>query len=115
MSLATRDLLSDVHAISPDDVHGVGHTVSFTEMGLLDLLSEGKMTRVPALVARADQLPSRCSVLLGMPAIVDLGVKLDEQKVTQDMPLICHLGEKSLRAWWDANKGQSVDTKPFDT
>jgi hypothetical protein len=50
-----------------------------------------------------------------MPAIVDLGVKLDEQKVTQDMPLICHLGEKSLRVWWDANKGQSVDTKPFDT
>jgi hypothetical protein len=115
VSLVTRDLLSDVHAISPDDVHGVGHTVSFTEMGLLDLLSEGKMTRVPALVARADQLPSRCSVLLGMPAIVDLGVKLDEQKVTQDMPLICHLGEKSLRVWWDANKGQSVDTKPFDT
>jgi hypothetical protein len=115
VSLATRDLPSDIHAISPDDVHGVGHTVSFIEMGLLDLLSEGKMTRVPALVARADKLPSRCSVILGVPTIVDLGAKLDEQKVTQDTPLVCHLGEKSLRVWWDANKGQSADTKPFDT
>ena len=115
VSLATRDLLSDIHAIAPDDIHGVGQSVTFNEMGFLDLLTEGRMTRVPALVARPDHLPSRCSALLGMPAILELGIKLDEQKDHQDAPLICHLGEKSLRVWWDANEGQSIDTKPFDT
>jgi hypothetical protein len=115
VSLATRSLLSDVHTIAPDDIHGIGPSVTFTEMGFLDLLAEGRMVRVPALVANPDHLPSRCSALLGMPAILELGVKLDEQKDLQDAPLVCHLGEKSLRVWWDANKGQSIDTKPFDT
>jgi hypothetical protein len=115
VSLATRALLSDVHTITPDDVHGIGPSVTFNEMGFPDLLTEGRMIRIPALVANPDHLPSRCSALLGMPAILELGVKLDEQKDLQDAPLICHLGEKSLRVWWDANKGQSVDTKPFGT
>jgi hypothetical protein len=96
VSLATRDLLSNVHDISPDNIHGVGPAVTFNEMGYLDLLSEGKLIRIPALVAQPDHLPSRCSALLGMPAILELGVHLDEQKAEQDMPLICHLGEKSL-------------------
>jgi hypothetical protein len=49
-----------------------------------------------------------------MPAILDLGVILDEQKLAQGAPLVCHLGEKTLRAWWELHKGESVDTRPFD-
>jgi hypothetical protein len=39
---------------------------------------------------------------------------LDEQKLEQGAPLICMLGEKSPRAWWDCHEGESVDTTPFD-
>ena len=114
VSLAPRDLLSDVHPISPDSVRGSGHTATFSEEGLLDIMYGGRLTRIPALVASEQQLPALCQVLLGVPAISDLGVALDDQLKQQDQPLICHLGEKSLRTWWDANAGQSVDTKPFD-
>jgi hypothetical protein len=49
-----------------------------------------------------------------MPAIIDLGIVLDEQKLVQGAPLVCHLGEKTLRAWWETHQDESVDTKPFD-
>jgi hypothetical protein len=86
----------------------------FQEEGLLDIFANGNLTRIPALVAAPSQLPFGTQASLGVPAILDLGVILDEQKLTQGAPLICHLGEKTLRAWWELHKGESVDTRPFD-
>jgi hypothetical protein len=114
VSLAPRSLLSEVLPIAPDAVRGSGHTATFTEGGLLDIVHAGQLARVPALVATDHQLPSQCRALLGMPAIMELGISLDDQIKSQDQPLVCHLGEKSSRRWWEANAGQSIDTKPFD-
>ena len=57
-----------------------------------------------------------------MPAIIQLGVDLNEQEQEQHRQLQCYfgeelgcfLGEKKLRRWLEANEGSSVDTKPFD-
>jgi len=114
VSLATRAVLSNVHPVSPDQVQGSGGVSVFQEEGLLDIFADGNLTRIPALVASPSQLPSGTQALLGMPAILDLGVILDEQKLSQGAPLVCHLGEKTLRAWWELHKGESVDTRPFD-
>jgi hypothetical protein len=114
VSLAARSVLSNVHPVSPDQVQGSGGVSVFQEEGLLDIFADGNLTRIPALVATPAQLPSGTQALLGMPAILDLGVILDEQKLAQGAPLMCHLGEKTLRAWWELHKGESVDTRPFD-
>jgi hypothetical protein len=100
VSLAARESLSLVHSIVPDQVRCSGGFTDFTEEGFLDVCSNGGVSRVPALVALPHQLPHQCKALLGMPAIRDLGVRLDQQKLQQGAPLICHLGEKSLRSWW---------------
>jgi hypothetical protein len=60
--------------------------------------------------------------VFGMPAIIQLGVDLNEQALEQHRQLQCYfgeelgcfLGEKKLRRWLEANEGSSVDTKPFD-
>ena len=114
VNLSLRHLLSNVSPIAPDDVRGTGSTTTFREQGFLDIYDDGRVQRVPALVAPPSTLPSSCQVLLGIPAILDLGVVLDEQKLKQDQPLVCHLGEKTLRAWLDTHAEESVDTKPFD-
>ena len=114
INLALKDLLSDVHPIIPDKVRGTSTPTSFDEEGLLSVFIDGKVVNVPALVASIDNLPHNCQALLGFPAIVDLGILLDEQKLQQGQPLCCYLGEKHLRIWWETNQGQSVDTKPFD-
>jgi hypothetical protein len=69
---------------------------------------------MPCLVADPHGLPLRCEAVFGVPAISDLGLDLNAQAETQNAPLQCFLGEKSLREWLDANEGASVDTKPFD-
>ena len=84
------------------------------EEGTLDIQVDGEIQRVPALVADQLQLPLNCSALLGVPAIKDLGIHIDEQLKEQNSPLICHLGEKSLRRWWDHHAGESIESKPFD-
>jgi hypothetical protein len=98
VSLALRHLLADVESVLPDDVRGTGSTTAFSEQGHLDIFSDGRVQRIPAFVATTANLPSNCQVLLGIPAIMDLGVVLDEQKLQQNAPLVCHLGEKTLRA-----------------
>jgi len=114
VSLALRHLLTDVEAVMPDDVRGTGSITAFSEQGYLDIFDDGRVQRVPAFVATTSNLPTNCQVLLGIPAILDLGVVLDEQKLKQNAPLVCHLGEKTLRAWIDSHPDESVDTKPFD-
>ena len=69
---------------------------------------------IPALCALGSSLPRDCHALFGIPAIRDLGILLDEQKLVQGQPMCCFLGEKHLRSWWEANEGESVDTRPFD-
>jgi transposase InsO family protein len=114
VTLALRHLLCDVENVLPDGVRGTGSTTVFAEQGYLDVFEDGRVQRVPAFVATPAQLPSSCEVLLGVPAILDLGVILDEQKLHQRAPLVCHLGEKTLRAWLDTHPDESVDTKPFN-
>ena len=114
ITCALREVLSDVHSIQPDSVRGSSGSSTYREEGFLDVFSEGGTQRVPALVALPSQLPTDTAALLGMPAIIDLGVVLDEQKLTPGAPLVCHLGEKVLRAWWETHQDESVDTQPFD-
>ena len=86
VNLSLRHLLSDVSPIAPDDVRGTGSITTFREQGFLDIYDDGRVQRIPALVAPPSTLPSSCQVLLGIPAILDLGVVLDEQKLKQDQP-----------------------------
>ena len=114
VSLALRELLSDIHPIVPDRVRSSGCVTEFAEEGFLDIYHDDQVSRVPALVAQASSLPTNTSVIFGMPALLQLGASLDEQKKEQNAPLICHLGEKTLRSWLEANPTDSVDTKPFN-
>ena len=114
VNLAVRDLLSDVRNINLDCVRGTSGTTPFQEEGILYVWQEGIVTSIPALVALESHLPRDCHALLGVPAIKDLGILLDQQKMSQGQPLQCFLGEKHLRIWWEANEGESVDTRPFD-
>ena len=113
VNLAVRDLLSDVHAIDLDLVRGTSGMTPFAEEGTLFVWHEGIVIPIPALVARESHLPRDCQALFGVPAIKDLGILLDEQKLNQGHHLCCFLGEKHLRTWWEANEGESVDTRPF--
>ena len=115
VTLATRELLSDIHTIVPDEVRSAGATTAYAEEGTLSIYIDHQVFRVPALVATAHSLPLETKIILGMPALYQLNVSIDEQKKEQNAPLICNLGEKSLRAWLDAHPTDSVDTKPFDT
>ncbi len=101
VNLALREILHNVRSVEMDEVHRTAGTTSFSEEGTLNVWQEGKMTPVPALVADRAHLPRDCQALFGVPAIRDLGIMLDEQKLTQGAPIICYLGEKHLRRWWD--------------
>ena len=115
VTAATRDVLTGVHQISDEQVGGVGGSVHFKEEGTLTVVTpDGKLVPIPALVASAKNLPRGCKALLGLSEINTLDVKLDEHRKKQRQPLQCYLGEKKLRQWWEANQGQSIETKPFD-
>jgi hypothetical protein len=89
----------------------------FSEEGTLYVFSEPKGQRVaiPALVAPPHQLPSKCVALLGVPALLQLEVALDQHlRLPRFSPLICHLGEKKLREWLVHHPDSSIDTAPFD-
>jgi hypothetical protein len=66
---------------------------------------------VPALVAVPSQLPRSCDVSLGIPGLNSLSVCIDDHRLAQRQPLMCHVGEKTLR---DANEGQAASTIAHD-
>jgi hypothetical protein len=112
-----RDFLSDIHPILPDTVSGCGGLANFTEEGTLTIYSPSQKQTIslPALVATAYQLPLDCIALLGVSALLDLDVAVDQHlNLPQFSPLECHLGEKRLREWLVHHPAESIDTAPFD-
>ncbi len=112
-----RKYLSDVHQIAPDTVSGCGGSTSFNEEGRLQIFSEAQqqMVSVPALVASAHQLPVGCVALLGVSALLEMEIAVDQHlTLPQFSPLICHLGEKRLREWLIHHPNAKPDTSPFD-
>ncbi len=108
VNLVVPELLHDIHDIIVDDVRGSAGRTEFTREATLKVLYEGEVLELPALVATQTQLPRSCDVLLG--SCVDehrgldlLGVCVDEHRAKQHQPLICCVGEKTLRVWWKAN------------
>jgi hypothetical protein len=128
VNLALADHLHDIQDIVPDIVRGTGGDAKFDRMGTLFVQLEAGIEAVFALVAKACDLPRGCEAVLGMPGIQDLSVDLSAQTSSDSNALECYasetpplrqsleafLGEKSLRAWLDANEGASIETKPFD-
>jgi hypothetical protein len=106
VNLALVELLHDVHEIAADNVSGL--------KGVLKVLHEGKVICVPALVAIASQLPRLCDVSLGIPGLDRLRVCVDQHRAKQRQPLICHVGEKTLRVWWESNAGQAAPSINHD-
>jgi hypothetical protein len=53
-------------------------------------------------------------VSLGIPGLNSLGVRIDEHRLAQRQPLMCHVGEKTLRTWWEANEGQAAPAIAYD-
>ncbi len=78
------------------------------------MLYEGQVVCLPALVAASSQLPRSCDVQLGIPGLDTLGVSIDEHRKGQQQPLICYVGEKTLRMWWEANEGQATPAIAHD-
>ena len=96
VNLALAVLLHDIHDIIVDDVRGSAGNTTFAKEGTLKLLYEGEVVSVPALVAVPSQLPRSCDVSLGIPGLNSLGVRIDEHRLAQRQPLMCHVGEKTL-------------------
>jgi hypothetical protein len=99
VNLAVVELLHDVHDIVLDDVRNSSGQTSFAKEGTLKVLNEGDVLSLPALVATTSQLPRSCSVLLGIPGLNHLGVSVDRHREKQRQPLMCYVGEKTLRKW----------------
>jgi hypothetical protein len=97
VNLASRQLLHDVHPIRTEGLSNCGEVIDFAEEGTLRLFASGTVRTVPALVATAEQFPSDCDVLLGIPGLDDLGVHLDEHRAKKLRRLECFAGEKMLR------------------
>ncbi len=110
--MALRTLLQDVRAISDGDVSNCGDKTVFFEEGILNVYAGGEIVSVPALAASVSQLPSGCDALLGVPGLDLLGVRLDAHRGAQRLPLECHIGERTLRTWLDANAGKTVTSVP---
>jgi hypothetical protein len=53
-------------------------------------------------------------VLLGIPGLNHLGVSVDRHREKQRHPLMCYVGEKTLRKWWEANEGQAAPAVVHD-
>ena len=117
VNYALRELLVDVHPIQVEPVDGIGGSVLAREEGTLRVVTlSGEEKCIPALVAEEhpSHLPRNCKALIGEAGIEDLNVDTNAQRISQRQPLQCNLSEKRLRTWWDANAGQSIETKPFD-
>ncbi len=114
VNLAHRSMLHDVHPILRESISNCGDSTEFTEEGTLWVFASGTAHCIPALVATKAQLPFGCDVLLGVPGLDDLGVKLDSHRGDTPRALECHVGEKTLRAWLDANGAQEVSKVSFD-
>jgi hypothetical protein len=106
--------LHDVRRIDSESVANCGDETSFAEEGTLRNLTAGDVREVPALVATKSQLPSGCGILLGVPGVDDLGVHLDDHRGPKAKRLECHVGEKTLRTWWEANGATEVAKVSFD-
>jgi hypothetical protein len=109
-----REYLSDIRPIIPDTVSGCAE---FDEEGTLHIYSQSQQQGValPALVAPRHQLPFDCIALLGVPALLELEVAVDQHlALPQFSPLICHLGKKKLREWLVHHPDSTVNTSPFD-
>jgi hypothetical protein len=109
INLASSEFLHDVCDTALTNVFNCGSSTAFTREGVLKALVNGEVVAIPALVATYNQLPHGCGVLLGIPGLDSLGVQLDDHRRKQLQPLICHVGERSLRAWWEAKAVQSVE------
>ncbi len=114
VNLARVELLHDVYEIVGDEVNSSAGKTSFTKEGTLKVLYEGEVLSLPALVATSAQLPRSCDVLLGIPGLDGLGVSVDQHRKGQKQPLMCFVGEKTLRTWWDANEGQAAPAIEHD-
>jgi hypothetical protein len=114
VNLALIEFLHDVHSIVADDVRGTTGLTTFAKEGTLKILHEGEVLCLPALVVVASQMPRLCDILLGVPGLNKLGVNVDEHRRAQRQPLMCHVGEKTLRTWWEANEGQAAPAVVHD-
>jgi hypothetical protein len=114
VTTAWRELLRDITAVELDPIKCAAGDATFKEQGILWVKVKEQIIKIPALVATIKQLPTGCSALFGIPAIVDLDISVDKQLLQQYQPLVWHVSEIELRKWWQANEGVSVDTKPFD-
>jgi hypothetical protein len=117
VTTALREYLTDVHAIIPDRVAGLGGETDFHEEGTLHVWSRSKRQKIsmPALVAPRHQLPLDCVALLSVPAILQLEVAVEKHlRMPQFAMLQCHLGEKRLREWLELHPDSAPDTRPFD-
>jgi hypothetical protein len=112
VNLARRSLLHDVRHVETGVVFNCGESTSFTEEGTLLVSVKGEIVEVPALAATKTQLPSHCSVLLGVPGLDALGVMLDAHRDSQQLPLECFVGERTLRTWLETNGGKTVTSVP---
>ncbi len=114
VNLASRYLLHDVRPVSMENVRTGGSDTQFTEEGVIRTFVSGEIRSIPALVATKAQRPHECDVLLGVPAVGDLGIQLEQHLTKQFKPLECHVGEKTLRTWLDANSTKEVAKVSFD-
>jgi hypothetical protein len=117
INTALKEHLTDVRDIIPDEVSGLGGSANFQEEGLLHIWSPSRQQTIsfPALVAPRHQLPFGCVALLGVPAILELEIAVEQHlKLPQYAPLVCHLEEKKLREWLEHHPDAAPDTRPFD-
>jgi hypothetical protein len=114
VNMAVAEFLHEIHDIRIDGVSSTAGQTTFAKEGTLKVLYEGQVVCLPALVASSSQLPRSCDVLLGIPGLDALGVSIDEHRKSQQQPLICYVGEKTLRTWWEANEGQAAPAVAHD-
>jgi hypothetical protein len=114
VNLAIPELLHDVHDIVVDKVRNASGRSKFAREGTLKVLCDGEVICLPALKAARAQLPRSCDMLLGVPGLDSLGVCVDQHRAQQRQPLICWVGEKTLRTWWEANEGNAAPPVSHD-
>jgi hypothetical protein len=117
VTTCVREYLSEIRPIITDVVSGCGVNANFTEEGILRIYSRTQQNCIslPALVAPRHQLPFSCVALLGVPALLQLEVAVDQHLLLpQFSDLVCHLGEKRLREWLEHHPDDAIDTSPFD-
>jgi hypothetical protein len=114
VNFARIELLHDVHDVISDKIRTGAGKAEFNREGILKVLNQGEVLGIPALVATTEQLSRKCDALLGIPGLDGLGVSIDEHRKKQRRPLMCFVGEKTLRTWWEANEGQTAPAIEHD-